>query len=108
MPSQDELQAMQKPAADEAAKAPPDVDTALQIAALQTKLGRLKSEAAVHSSEIVVPPVSILKAIVEEARNQHDDILTEESWNPEYTLEISLKVSEIRKLADWLKRHNIV
>jgi hypothetical protein len=65
-----------------------------------------ESEPPVRSSEIVVPPVSILKAIIEEARNQHDDLLTEESWNPDYTLEISLKVSEIRKLADWLKRHN--
>lgn len=51
-------------------------------------------------------PVNILKAIIEEARNRHDDILTEESWNPNYTLEISLKVKELRELAGWLKQHN--
>lgn len=45
----------------------------------------------------------ILEAIITEARNQHDDILTEQSWNPDYTLEISLRVREIRALAQLLK-----
>ena len=45
----------------------------------------------------------ILEAIIEEARNQHADILTEQSWNSDYTLEISLRVREIRALAQLLK-----
>jgi len=48
-------------------------------------------------------PVRILRALITEARQRHDDILTEPTWNPDYTLELSLKVSEIRELAAWLK-----
>jgi hypothetical protein len=49
------------------------------------------------------PPFKSLGGIIEAAKDQHADILTDHSWNENYAVEIKLEVGKIRRIAEWLE-----
>jgi len=53
-----------------------------------------------------IKPMKVMEAIIIEARNRHDDVLRSMNWDPEYGIQITLMVKEIRALNRWLKQRS--
>jgi hypothetical protein len=49
------------------------------------------------------PPIKTLTAIIEEATNKEADLLTDDSWNLDYCMNLSLSVRELRVLAEYVE-----
>ena len=57
-----------------------------------------------NSKRPEIKPLKVLEAIIIEARNRHDDVLRSMNWDPDYGIQITLMVKEIRALNRWLKQ----